>query len=180
MAYQIRLCSVDLATFKVGANDQILVRRQNGISKILLKSICTFFCPAFFGNFWDTLATEFSSWEAFPLSQILLIVLGWQIVMPQFDWLCDMCGCVMSPTLDIYWVELGLINNYKERFSLGRYIDSLVARSLIQPFFNFPLLLCLSNVSNIAWCCTLVNIFFDLSCKRFVSIKSLILICLER
>ena len=102
------------------------------------------------------------------------------IVIPQFDWLCDMCGCVMSPILDIYWVELGLINNYKERFSLGRYTDSLVARSLTQPFFNFPLLLCLSNVSNIAWCFALVNIFFDLSCKRFVSSKSLILICLER
>ena len=25
-----------------------------------------------------------------------------------------MCGCVMSPTLGIYWVELGFINNYKE------------------------------------------------------------------
>ena len=34
--------------------------------------------------------------------------------MPQFDWLCDVCGCVMSPTSDIYWVELGFINNYKE------------------------------------------------------------------
>ena len=36
------------------------------------------------------------------------------IVMPQFDWLCDVCGCVMSPTSGIYWVELGFINNYKE------------------------------------------------------------------
>ena len=35
-------------------------------------------------------------------------------VMPQFDWLCDVCRCVMSPTLDIYWVELGFINNCKE------------------------------------------------------------------
>ena len=34
--------------------------------------------------------------------------------MPQFDWLCDVCGCVMSPTSDIYLVELGFINNYKE------------------------------------------------------------------
>ena len=34
--------------------------------------------------------------------------------MPQFDWLCDVCGCVMSPTLGIYWVDLGFINNYKE------------------------------------------------------------------
>ena len=24
------------------------------------------------------------------------------------------CGCVMSLTLDIYWVELSFINNYKE------------------------------------------------------------------
>ena len=36
------------------------------------------------------------------------------IVMPQFDWLCDVCGCVMSPTSGIYLVELGFINNYKE------------------------------------------------------------------
>ena len=35
-------------------------------------------------------------------------------VIPQFDWLCDVCGCVMSPTSDIYWVDLGFINNYKE------------------------------------------------------------------
>ena len=34
--------------------------------------------------------------------------------MPQFDWLCDVHGCVMSPTLGIYWVDLGFINNYKE------------------------------------------------------------------
>ena len=35
-------------------------------------------------------------------------------VMPQFDSLCDMCGCVMSLTLSIYYVDLGFINNYKE------------------------------------------------------------------
>ena len=35
-------------------------------------------------------------------------------VMLQFDWLCDVCGCVMSPTSGIYWVELSFINNYKE------------------------------------------------------------------
>ena len=35
-------------------------------------------------------------------------------VIPQFDWLCDVCGCVMSPTSSIYWVDLGFINNYKE------------------------------------------------------------------
>ena len=34
--------------------------------------------------------------------------------MPQFDWLYDVCGCVMSPILGIYWVELGFINNCKE------------------------------------------------------------------
>ena len=34
--------------------------------------------------------------------------------MPQFDWLCDVCECVMSPTSGIYWVDLGFINNYKE------------------------------------------------------------------
>ena len=35
-------------------------------------------------------------------------------VMLQFDWLCDVCECVMSPTSGIYWIELGFINNYKE------------------------------------------------------------------
>ena len=34
--------------------------------------------------------------------------------MPQFDWLHDVCEYVMSPTLGIYWVDLGFINNYKE------------------------------------------------------------------
>ena len=34
--------------------------------------------------------------------------------MPQFDWLYDVCGCVMSPTSGIYCIELGFINNYKE------------------------------------------------------------------
>ena len=34
--------------------------------------------------------------------------------MAQFDWLCDVCGCVVSPTSGIYWVDLGFINNYKE------------------------------------------------------------------
>ena len=35
-------------------------------------------------------------------------------VMPQFDWLCDVCECVMSSTSSIYWVNLGFINNYTE------------------------------------------------------------------
>ena len=34
--------------------------------------------------------------------------------MPQFDWLCDVCECVMSPTSSIYLVDLDFINNYKE------------------------------------------------------------------
>ena len=34
--------------------------------------------------------------------------------MPQFDWLGDLCGYVMSLTSGIYWVELGFINKYKE------------------------------------------------------------------
>ena len=37
-----------------------------------------------------------------------------EIVIPQFDGRCDVCGCVMSPTSGIYWIELGFINNYKE------------------------------------------------------------------
>ena len=35
-------------------------------------------------------------------------------VIPQFDWLCDVCECEMSLTSSIYWVELDFINNYKE------------------------------------------------------------------
>ena len=35
-------------------------------------------------------------------------------MMPQFDWLCDVCGYVMSPTSSIYCIDLGFINNYKE------------------------------------------------------------------
>ena len=34
--------------------------------------------------------------------------------MPEFNWLCDVSGDVMSPTSSIYWVDLGFINNYKE------------------------------------------------------------------
>ena len=37
-----------------------------------------------------------------------------QDVIPWFNWLCDVCGCVMSPTSSIYWVDLSFINNYKE------------------------------------------------------------------
>ena len=33
------------------------------------------------------------------------------IVMPKFDWLCDVWGCVMSLISDIYWVDLDFINN---------------------------------------------------------------------
>ena len=35
-------------------------------------------------------------------------------VMPQFNWLCDLCGYVMSPTSGISWVDLDFINNCKE------------------------------------------------------------------
>ena len=35
-------------------------------------------------------------------------------MMPQFDWLYDVCGYVTSPTSGIYWVDLGFINNYKK------------------------------------------------------------------
>ena len=43
-------------------------------------------------------------------------------MIPQCDWLCDVCGCVMSPTSGIYWVELGFINNYKE-FDLVGFLN---------------------------------------------------------
>ena len=35
-------------------------------------------------------------------------------MIPQFDWLCEVRGCEMSPTSGIYWVDLSFINNYKE------------------------------------------------------------------
>ena len=35
-------------------------------------------------------------------------------MMPQFDRLCDVCGCMINITSSIYWVELDFINNYKE------------------------------------------------------------------
>ena len=34
--------------------------------------------------------------------------------MSQFDWLSDVCGCVLNPTSDIYWVELDFIKTCKE------------------------------------------------------------------
>ena len=48
------------------------------------------------------------------ISSFCLLLLSIISVMSQFDWLCNVCGCVMSPTSGIYWVELGFINNYKE------------------------------------------------------------------
>ena len=53
---------------------------------------------------------------ALAFSDCKLVVVKFIIVfvMLQFDWLCDVHGCVMSPTLGIYWVDLGFINNYKE------------------------------------------------------------------
>ena len=38
-------------------------------------------------------------------------------VTPYQIWILSksvLCGCVMSPTSDIYWVKLRFINNYKE------------------------------------------------------------------
>ena len=55
--------------------------------------------------FWSTpFANHSSSEDKFfkPISSFAL------------DWLCDVCGCVMSPTSGIYWVNPGFINNYKE------------------------------------------------------------------
>ena len=41
-----------------------------------------------------------------------ILIVGFGV--PQFDWLCDVCRCAMSPTSSIYWVDLSFINNYKE------------------------------------------------------------------
>ena len=35
-------------------------------------------------------------------------------MMSQFDWLCVLCGYVMSHISSIYRVDMGFINNYKE------------------------------------------------------------------
>ena len=48
------------------------------------------------------------------IKETILCCINFAIVMSQFDWLCDVCRCVMSPTSGIYWVDLGFINNYKE------------------------------------------------------------------
>ena len=44
----------------------------------------------------------------------LMKIVDRKIVISQFDWLCDVCGCVMNLTSDIYWINLSFINNYKE------------------------------------------------------------------
>ena len=51
---------------------------------------------------------EYSQLELFSYLSLLTVV------MPQFDWLCDVYGYVMSLTSSIYWVDLGFINNYKK------------------------------------------------------------------
>ena len=33
-------------------------------------------------------------------------------MIPQFDWVCNVCRCVMSLTSGIYWVDLSFFNNY--------------------------------------------------------------------
>ena len=68
-------------------------------------------------KWWHTCnTTETSNWFQETLKVFFMTIsLCWTIcVMPQFDWLCDVCGCVMSPTSGIYWVKLGFINNYKK------------------------------------------------------------------
>ena len=79
--------------------------------------------------------------------------------MPQFDWLCDVCGCVMSPTSGIYWVELGLINNYKELqlwLVLLRYNADVASASpwIVMPQFDWLCEVCgcvMSPTSGIYW-----------------------------
>ena len=44
----------------------------------------------------------------------LIAFANMEIVMPQFNWWCDVCGCVISLTWGIYWVKLGFINYYKK------------------------------------------------------------------
>ena len=69
--------------------------------------------------------------------------------MPQFDWLCDVCGCVMSPTSGIYWVELGFINNCKESqlwLVLLRYIADVASA------FPWVVTYCDAPIWLIVWC----------------------------
>ena len=47
---------------------------------------------------------------------LIFLNLNGRFVMPQIDWIlikCVLYGCVMSPTLGIYWVDFGFIKNYK-------------------------------------------------------------------
>ena len=67
--------------------------------------------PFYYGiSFAKTNSTVFLFPQLFFWETLFSIV----IVIPQFDWLCDVCGCVISPILGIYCVDLGFINNYKE------------------------------------------------------------------
>ena len=57
--------------------------------------------------------------------------------MPQFDWLCDVYGCVMSNTSGIYWVDLGFINNYKEPklWQINATIDIVLSNATATNYF---------------------------------------------
>ena len=79
-------------------------------------------------------------------------------VITQFDWLCDVCGCVMSPTLGIYWVDLGFIKKmlghktlrYKYTATSSRERDELGQEPCLRSQFAW---------TEFAWClCNLCTV----------------------
>ena len=72
-------------------------------------------------------------------------------VITQFDWLCDVCGYVMSPTLGIYWVDLGFIKKmlghktlrYKYTATSSRERDELGQEPCLRSQFAW---------TEFAWC----------------------------
>ena len=81
-------------------------------------------------------------------------------VIPQFDWLCDVCGYVMSPTLGIYWVDLGFIKKmlghktlrYKYTATSSRERDELGQELRLQSQFAWTeFAQCLYNLCIVWW-----------------------------
>ena len=118
--------------------------------------------------------------------------------MSQFDWLCDVCGCVMSPTSGIYWVELGFINNYKrpqQWLVLLRYSADVASAFpwvvtlsffIPSPCAKGPLAFVQTNrpptkiiLSNKRWLCILIILFYNIILSLFFKINKCLLVCVS-
>ena len=108
-------------------------------------------------------------------------------VISQFDWLCDVCGCVMSPTSGIYWVELGFINNYKETqlwLILLRYCYIISCKTLLQIDLKATLKKCiLENFARVKggsflkWCRYFTQVSESRSCEIIKELNTSPIIC---